>query len=85
MSSDVFYYQEEVQQHIADVVKENEIIAVEMESFGLFSTAKALGKNAACLLTVSDSLVNHVETTSEERQTSLLNMIRIALESLEEM
>ncbi len=85
MSSDVFYYQPEVQEHIADVVRENGILAVEMESFGLFSTAKALGKNAACLLTVSDSIVNHAETTAEERQTSLLNMIRIALESLQEL
>jgi purine-nucleoside phosphorylase len=85
MSSDVFYYQDTVMDHVNEVVKENDVIAVEMESFGLFSTAKALGKNAACLLTVSDSIVNHQETTAQERQTSLLNMIRIALESLEEM
>ncbi|MBR4461714.1 MAG: purine-nucleoside phosphorylase [Erysipelotrichaceae bacterium] len=85
MSSDVFYYQDEVMGHVNEIVKENNVIAVEMESFGLFATAKALGKNAACLLTVSDSIVNHQETTAQERQTSLLNMIRIALESLEEM
>lgn len=81
MSSDVFYYDEKMLEQANRIVKEYDILGAEMESFGLFATAKSLGKNAACILTVSDSIVNHVETTSQERQSNLLNMIRIALEA----
>ncbi|MPM55870.1 Purine nucleoside phosphorylase DeoD-type [bioreactor metagenome] len=55
-------------------------ICCEMESFALFQNAKVLGKNAACLLTISDSLLTHQETTSEERETAFTNMMKIALE-----
>jgi purine-nucleoside phosphorylase len=54
---------------------------VEMESFALFANAQFLNKNAACLLTVSDSFVNQVATTSEERQSSFTNMMKVALAS----
>ena len=43
-----------------------------MESFALFHNAEVLGKNAACLLNVSDSLVTKEKTTSEEREKDLL-------------
>ncbi|RJX23586.1 MAG: purine-nucleoside phosphorylase [Acholeplasma sp.] len=56
--------------------------AVEMESFALFANAKALGKKAACLLTVSDSLITHEATTSQERQEAFTKMIEVALHSL---
>ena len=55
-------------------------IAVEMESFSLFANAKVAKKKAACLLTISDSLVTGVETTSKERVESLQDMIKVALE-----
>ncbi len=61
--------------------KDNEIMGSEMESFALFYTAKHLGKNAACLLTVSDSLCSSEELTSEQRQNSMNDMIKLALES----
>ena len=53
-----------------------------MESFALFANAKALNRKAACLLTVSDSLVNHEETTSEQREKAFTNMMEIALKSI---
>lgn len=53
---------------------------VEMESFALFANAKATGKKAACLLTISDSFISHEVTTSEERQKNFTNMMKIALE-----
>ena len=62
---------------------DNNLIAAEMESFGLFATAKNLGKKAACILTVSDNIITHVETTAEERQSKLVDMIKIALEAVE--
>ena len=57
--------------------KKYDVIAVEMESFALFANAKYLGKNAACLLTISDMAGK--ETTPEERQTAFNDMIEIAL------
>jgi purine-nucleoside phosphorylase len=63
------------------IPKEYEAMGSEMESFALFYTAKHLGKNAACLLTVSDSLCFKEELTSEQRQLSMNDMIRLALES----
>lgn len=75
-SSDVFYHDKE-----DDFVKKNNLKAVEMESFALFHNAKALHKNAACILTISDSFVTKQEMTSDERQNSLTEMITLALES----
>lgn len=52
---------------------------IEMEAFALFSNALQLNKQASCLLTVSDSFITHEATTSDERQASFMNMIKIAL------
>ena len=56
--------------------------AVEMEAFSLFHNARYFNKNAACLLTISDNLVTGEETTSEEREKKLDQMIKIALETI---
>ncbi len=57
-------------------------LAVEMEAFGLFYIANKLGREASCLMTVVDSLYDKRSLTSEERETSLNNMIEMALESI---
>lgn len=76
-SSDVFYREDfDV---FKTINKEKECIAVEMESFALFHNAKVLNKKAACLLTISDNLVTHEETSSEERQNAFTKMMDIAL------
>jgi purine-nucleoside phosphorylase len=80
-SSDVFYKENDNFKEIAD--KYN-CLGVEMESFALFHNAKVLNKKAACLLTISNSLLDNSSTTSEERQNSFTNMIEIALASVEE-
>lgn len=54
-------------------------LAVEMESFALFHNARATGRHAACLLTISDSFTSHEETTPEQRQTSFTQMMEVAL------
>lgn len=56
-------------------------ICVEMESFALFANAIATNKKAACILTISDSLVSNEKTTSKERETAFTNMMKIALET----
>jgi len=80
-SSDVFY--RENFNEYKEIYDNYGCVAVEMEAFALFHNAKVLGKNAACLLTVSDNLATHEATTSEERQNAFTNMMKIALEMAE--
>ncbi|GCD10662.1 purine-nucleoside phosphorylase [Clostridium tagluense] len=80
-SSDVFY--RENFDEYKDIYETHGCTSVEMESFALFHNANVLGKKAACLLTVSDNLVTHELTTSEERQEAFTNMMKIALEMAE--
>lgn len=77
-SSDVFYHEDNVDGH-EEFYKKHGCVCVEMESFALFANAKVLGKKAACLLTISDSLVTHAATTAEEREVSFTNMMEVAL------
>lgn len=79
-SGDVFYY-EPTQPDYKHFRDEKGCIAVEMESFALFHNAKMAGKNAACLLTISDTFESHEETTPEEREKNFNDMIKIALET----
>ncbi len=60
--------------------KTSEAICVEMESAALFAVAQKLGKQAACLLTISDNLATNEVTSSLERQTKFTQMIELALE-----
>ncbi|MGI6107109.1 MAG: purine-nucleoside phosphorylase [Lachnospiraceae bacterium] len=55
------------------------VMAVEMEAAGLYMNAARAGKNALAILTISDSMITHEETTAEERQTSFTQMMEIAL------
>ena len=80
-SSDVFYFEDKMMPEVDKTLKKYNCLAAEMEAFALFHNAKVLGKKAGCLLTVSDSLVTHEETTPEERQTAFTNMMKIALEA----
>ena len=75
-SSDVFYGKRPLEQ----TIKETESDCVEMESAALFANAELTGKNAACLLTISDNLVTKEETSPEERQEAFVSMMKIALE-----
>ncbi|HAE41754.1 MAG TPA: purine-nucleoside phosphorylase [Clostridiales bacterium] len=56
------------------------VLGVEMEAAALYMHAAKLGANALAILTVSDSLVDHSMTTSEEREKTLTDMMEIALE-----
>ena len=60
--------------------KEQQCLCVEMEAFALFANAKALNKKAACLLTISDSLVTKKVTTAQEREKAFTAMMELALE-----
>ena len=55
-------------------------LAVEMEAAGLYCNAAYLGKRALAICSISDNLVTGVELSSEDRQTTFTNMMKIALE-----
>ncbi len=81
-SSDIFYRKDK---EIPAVVKKYKCLAVEMEAFALFANARFLGKSAAVLLTVSDLLNTHEKISAEERETALIPMMNLALESVMKM
>ncbi len=66
---------------LARLPKNLHLQATEMEAFAIFYNAQLLGKKAACLLTVVDSHHDTTQLSSKDRETSLDNMILIALES----
>lgn len=55
-------------------------LAAEMETFALYCNAARAGANALTILTVSDSIANHTETTPEQREKGFKDMMKIALE-----
>lgn len=75
------FYGEDASILLSRVPQDLKITAVEMEAFALFYTAKNLGKNASCLLTVVDSICKKQEASIEEREQSLNDMILLALDS----
>lgn len=75
-------YLEDIPAFINRFPKDLNIIACEMEAFALFYMADYFKKDAACLLTVVDSYYKQQESTSEEREKSLNDMIKLALESI---
>lgn len=54
----------------------------DMESFALFCNAAMTGKEAAVLITISDTAFSKEKLSPEERQNSFDHMIRIALGAL---
>lgn len=75
-------YLDDIPSFINRFPKELNIIAAEMEAFALFYIANYFQKKASCLLTVVDSYYQKQESTSEEREKSLNDMIKLALESI---
>ncbi len=81
ITSDVFDPYVDEEKFISNFPNEN-FLASEMEAFCLFYLAKKLNKEATCLLTVVDSKYQKRGLTSEEREKSLNDMIKLTLDSL---
>ncbi|MEO6488315.1 MAG: purine-nucleoside phosphorylase [Ferruginibacter sp.] len=78
-SSDVFYRSKKGTPAVA---AENNCVCVEMEAFSLFANAQYLNKMAATILTISDIIPTLEGMSADQRQSSLDNMTRLALESV---
>ncbi len=77
-SADLFYTP---QPELFDKLEKMQVLAVEMESAGLYGLAAENGARALTLLTVSDQIRTHEHLSAEARQTSFGSMIEIALET----
>ena len=75
-------YLDDFNKFLEKIPKEYNLKGSEMEAFALFYTAKELNKNASCLLTVVDSHFEKNIVSPEDRQNSLNDMIKLALESV---
>ena len=82
ITSDIFDPYCEDKQRFRDSFPNMKFLGAEMEAFGLFYIAKKLDREAACLMTVVDSISDKRSLSSEEREKSLDDMITLALESI---
>ncbi|ERL13655.1 purine-nucleoside phosphorylase, partial [Atopobium sp. BV3Ac4] len=55
------------------------VLAVEMESAGLYMNAARAGKKALCVCTISDLPLTGASLPADERQTSFTQMMEVAL------
>lgn len=78
-SADLFYTPDP---DMFDVMERMGVLGIEMEAAGLYGCAAECGKRALAICTVSDHIRTGEATTSEERQTSFNDMIRVALASV---
>jgi len=78
--NDVFYHEKtEGEPYWQKVMREQNCLAVEMESFALLHNAKVTGKKAACLVTISDMLCGGHVASAQEREQGFTRMMEIAL------
>ncbi len=82
MTTDVFGPYVDDDALMARVPKDLTILGEEMESFGLIHIANSFNREAAVIVTAVDSKFSNVIVTPEDRQTSLDNMIGLALDSI---
>lgn len=76
-TADMFYSDEAQNEKLAKYG----VLAVEMETAALYTIAAKYGRKALTVLTVSDHILTGEVTTSEERQTTFLDMMKIALDA----
>jgi purine-nucleoside phosphorylase len=77
LSSDTFYSADKTAN---EKWKSMGILAIEMEAAALYMNAAEAGKNALCLLTISDSILTGESLPAEDRQVSFTEMMKVALE-----
>lgn len=74
-------YMTDVNQFLGRVPDGFNPVSAEMEAFALFYNAKLLNKNASCLMSVVDSKFITEIATTDQRQSGLNNMIKLALDA----
>lgn len=78
-SADLFYAPDP---EVFQTMKSMGVLAVEMEAAGLYGLAAERGAKALTICTVSDHILREEYTSSEERETTFDDMVRLALETV---
>ena len=78
LSSDIFYHANGMAGY--DVLPEHGVIGVEMEAAALYTLAARFGVKALTICTMTDCLITKEEIDAEQRQTSLRDMVEVALD-----
>lgn len=81
-TSDTFYNDT---RDVINLLASYNVLAVEMETAALYTLAAKFNRKALAILTVSDHLITGEETTSEERQLTFNQMIKVALDTAAEI
>jgi purine-nucleoside phosphorylase len=76
-SSDSFYNPRAAE--LTKPLVDHGVLAVEMEASGLYTLAASYGRRALAICTVSDHVVTGEETSADERERTLTDMVDIAL------
>ena len=77
-SADLFYTP---QPEMFDWMEKMGVLGVEMEAAGLFGVCAEFGARGMAICTVSDHIRTGESTTSEEREKSFTDMMKVALEA----
>ena len=77
LSSDMFY---NANKSANDAWKSMGASCIEMEAAALYMNAAKAGKNALCILSISDHIYKGTELSAQERQLGFKNMIEVALD-----
>lgn len=78
-TSDTFY--RDNAKEINEKLAAYKVLAVEMETTALYTLAAKFDRQALSVLTVSDHIITGEETSAQERQTTFLDMMEVALET----
>ncbi len=77
-TTDSFYNDDK---NMLDVLKKYNILGIDMETAGIYAVASELKAKALSICTVSDHIIRKENLSSQERESSFNDMIKIALES----
>lgn len=77
LSSDTFY---DDNPEANSLWKKMNVLCVEMEAAALYMNAARAGKNALCILTISDHVFTGEALSAEDRQNTFRDMMEIALD-----
>lgn len=78
LSSDIFYHADGLKTY--ETLMTHGVIGVEMEAAALYTLAARFGVRALAICTMTDCLVTGEEIDAEQRQSSLREMVELALD-----
>ena len=78
VSSDIFYHADGLAGY--DKLPAHGVLGVEMEAAVLYTLAARFGVKALAICTMTDCLITHAEISADERQSSLTEMVELALD-----